>query len=168
MKGSLVDSSGASGAAPADIGPRLHRSAPDFAARDQEGLFHRLPNLMGENGLILNFIGNIWQSANVRRIVWLQRHANAFIREGVNVALVANDDTYLLYGFYASSPVQMDFPLLADVDGHIHALYNLLQSPAMLILDRSQVVQHKWIMPDDRVWPTMQEITEAVTAVQRL
>jgi len=158
----------ASGEFLADQGPRLHRPAPDFAARDQDGLFHRLPNLIGENGLILSFIGNIWQPANVRRIIWLQRHANSFIREGFNVALVASDDTYLLYGFYASSPVQMDFPLLADVDGHIHALYSLSQAPAMLIIDRTQVIQHKWVMPDDRVWPLMQDITEAIGAVQRM
>lgn len=41
----------ASGEFLADQGPRLHRPAPDFAARDQDGLFHRLPNLIGENGL---------------------------------------------------------------------------------------------------------------------
>jgi peroxiredoxin len=148
-----------------EMGPNLDMEAPDFTVLNHAQQPVKMSSLMGRNGLILGFIGDIWQSANIRRIIWLQRHANTFIRSGHNVALLIRDEPHMLYGFYVSSPTPPEFPLLADLDDEIHRLFNMSRFPGMVLVDKEHIIRHKWLMPDERVWPKIQEIAEVLQAL---
>ncbi len=150
---------------PFQLGPDLDQEAPNFTIPNHAQEPQTMSDLIGRNGLIIGFIGDIWQSASIRRIIWLQRHASNFIRTGHNVALLISDQPHMLYGFYVSSPTPPEFPLLADVDGSVHRLFNMTHYPGMVLVDKARVVRHKWLMPDERVWPTIQDITEVLEAM---
>lgn len=145
-----------------ELGPHIGLTAPNFAARDHAGCTYRMNDLMGREGLILGFIGDIWFASNIRRIIWLQKHAHTFIRMGYNVALVISDQPHMLYGFYMSSPTPPEFPLLADMDGRVHRQFNMEAHPGMVLIDRDHIIQHKWLLPDERVWPKIQEIIDVL------
>jgi peroxiredoxin len=149
-----------------EIGPHLLTAAPDFYVGDHNQARHRLDDLMGAKGLILGFLVDIWLSASVRRIIWLQRHASTFIRAGFNVGLVVCDQPHMLYGYYISSPTPLEFPLLADVSGEVHRIYNMTHHPGLVLLDNQRVIRHKWLMPDERVWPKIQEMLEVLNDLQ--
>lgn len=148
-----------------ELGPSLDLQAPNFTVQNHAQRLQKMSEMIGRNGLILGFIGDIWQSASIRRIIWLQRHAHSFIRTGHNVALLIRDQPHMLYGFYVSSPTPPEFPLLADVDGSIHRLFNMSRYPGMVLVDRTCIIRHKWLMPDERVWPKIQEITEVLEGI---
>lgn len=148
-----------------EIGPRLNSSAPGFRVGDHNQASRQLDDLIGPKGLVLGFLVDIWLSASVRRIIWLQRHANTIIRAGYNVALVVCDQPHMLYGYYISSPTPLEFPLLADVRGDVHNLYSMTNHPGMVLLDRQRVIRHKWLMPDERVWPKIQEMLDVMNSI---
>jgi alkyl hydroperoxide reductase subunit AhpC len=121
---------------------------------------------MGSNGLLLGFLVDVWLSASVRRIIWLQRHTYSFLRAGVQVAVVVCDQPHTLYGYSISSPSELPFPLLADVNTQVHRLYNMVNHPGLVLLDSQQTIRHKWLMPDERVWPKIQEMQEVLQEFQ--
>jgi alkyl hydroperoxide reductase subunit AhpC len=71
----------------------------------------------------------------------------------------------MLYGFYVSSATPPAFPLLADVDGGVHRLFNMARYPGMVVIDPQGIVRHKWLMPDDRVWPRVQEMLDVMQSL---
>lgn len=141
-----------------ELGPRLNWTAPNFTIRDHARQPHQLNNLVGNRGLILGFIGDLWQQASMQRIIWLQRHSHSFIRLGYTMALLVCDDPDTLYGFHVSSRVPPPFPMLSDMNGDIHATFNMSHYPGLVLLDQQRTVRHKWLVPDDRVWPKIQDI----------
>ncbi|MBI5668783.1 MAG: redoxin domain-containing protein [Chloroflexi bacterium] len=145
-----------------ELGPHLNTAAPNFCVGDHNQTSRKLDDLMGPKGLVLGFLVDIWLSASVRRIIWLQRHASTFIRAGYNVALVVCDQPHMLYGYYISSPTPLEFPLLADVRGDVHRLYRMAHHPGLVLLDHQRVIRHKWLMPDERVWPKIQEMLDVM------
>lgn len=145
-----------------ELGPLLNFQVPDFSLPDHENNPHNLSKLMGTTGLLMGFIGDIWQPVSVRRILWLQRQVSKLNLMGVPITLLVRDHPHTLYGFRMSSPLPVPFPLLADADGQIHRAYNLDRYPGLLLLDREGILRDKWLMPDDRVWPKINEIVQAV------
>lgn len=145
-----------------ELGPLRNTLVDDFHLMDHNETFHTLSDLMGQSGLLLGFIGDIWQPASVRRILWLQRHVQKFAQLGAATALLVRDYPYTLYGFHSSSPLPVPFPLLADPDGEVHRLYRMERHPGLLLIDSMSMLQEKWLMPDDRVWPKIQEINQAI------
>ncbi len=148
-----------------EIGPRLNCLAPHFSARDHASQPRHLEHLIGERGLILGFIGDIWQQTSVQRIFWLERHAHSFIRSGFNVALLIRDEPHMLYGFYISSQTPPEFPLLADVAGDIHRQFNMTTHPGLVLMDNTLTIRHKWLVPDDRVWPKLSEMMDILETI---
>lgn len=143
-----------------ELGPHIGTRAPSFTALDHARQGWTLDQLMGERGLMLGFIGDIWQSVSVRRILWLERHAHTLMRGGVNLGLLICDQPHMLYGFYVSSSTPPPFPLLADEKRSIHTLFNMTQVPGMVMIDRQHIIRHKWLVPDDRVWPRIQDLLD--------
>lgn len=141
-----------------ELGPYLTTIAPDFRVPDHNNEPHRLADLLGERGLLIGFVGDIWQPASIRRIIWLQRHAQTFMQRGTNVTLLIRDDVFMVYGFYVSSPITPNFPLLADKDGAVHDLFNMSRNPGLVLLDSQRVIRQKWLMPDERVWPKISDL----------
>lgn len=150
----------------AELGPVVNMRAPDFALLDHKRQLYMLDDLMGASGVVLGFIGDIWQPASVRRILWLQRHVNKFAVMGTPVALLVRDYPHVLNGFHSSSPLPVPFPLLADSDGQVHRTFAMDRNPGMLLIDRQHVLRKKWLMPNDQVWPRMQELVQAIQVVQ--
>jgi peroxiredoxin len=148
-----------------ELGPILDVSAPAFTVRDQDRRMLALDDLMGEQGLLIGFVGDIWMPASVRRILWLQRHAGSFLRADVNLALVICDQPHTLHGFRMSSPLPLEFPLLADTDHAVHRLFNMDDLCGLVLLDSSRVIRHKWLVPDERVWPGVNELLDAAKAM---
>ncbi|HRL13185.1 MAG TPA: redoxin domain-containing protein [Aggregatilineales bacterium] len=149
-----------------ELGPILHTPASSFTLPDHTQSTFSLDELMGPNGVMLGFIGDIWQAASVRRILWLQRHVSKFAQMGTPIALLVRDHAHTLYGFRMSSPLPVPFPLLADVDGKVHRAYSMDRHPGLLLIDQQRMLRYKWLMPEDNIWPKMPELVEAVQALQ--
>jgi peroxiredoxin len=145
-----------------ELGPQLFQPAPEFTARNHARQSFALSELIGERGLVLGFIGDVWQQASVQRIFWLERHAHTFMKLGFNVALLIRDEPHMLYGFHASSITPPEFPLLADARGDIHTRFNMTMHPGLIVLDGKGIIRHKWLVPDDRVWPKINEMLETL------
>lgn len=152
----------------AELGPIVNFGVSDFHLLDHKQLGYSLDDLMGIAGVLLGFIGDIWQPASVRRILWLQRQVHKFSLMGAPMALIIRDYPHTLYGFHMSSPLPVPFPLLADPDGKVHLTYQMDRYPGMLLIDRNHVLREKWLMPDDRVWPKVQELAQAIHNLQVL
>lgn len=150
----------------AELGPLINFSVPGFSLLDHKQVSHSLDDLMGYTGVMLGFIGDIWQPASVRRILWLQRQVHKFSLLGAPIALIIRDHPHTLYGFHMSSPLPVPFPLLADPDGKIHQAYQMDRHPGLLLIDRQHILRDKWLMPDDRVWPKVQELAQSIQELQ--
>ena len=145
-----------------ELGPSLNRMMPNFQLRDHSGQCTSLDQIIGTDGVLLGFVGDIWQPTSVRRILWLQRHALKFALMGTPVALVICDHPHTLNGFCASSPLPIPFPLLADPDGSVHHEFRMSHHPGLLLLDNTYILRRKWPVPDDRVWPKLSELVQAI------
>jgi peroxiredoxin len=140
------------------LGPQLNVPAPDFGVLSHTNNLMSLENLMGERGLVLGFTGDIWEPASVRRILWFQRHYPQFSRLNVNLALLLCNQPHQLYGYSMSSVTPLEFPLLADVNREVHALYNMERYAGLVVVDATGIIRDKWLMPDERVWPKAPEL----------
>ena len=145
----------------AELGPTITSTASPFILPDHNNIETQLNDLMGKSGLLLGFIGDIWQPTSVRRILWLQRHSIKFTRMGINIALLICDKPHMLYGFYMSTARPLEFPMLADVDRRVHRQFNMERYSGLVLLDQDLTITDKWIVPDERVWPKAQELLEA-------
>jgi peroxiredoxin len=148
-----------------ELGPHIGQNVDEFTLKDWEGKSYCICDMLGEHGLLLGFIGDIWHATSVRRILWLQHHMPRFALMGVPVALLVRDHASTLYGFYISSPLPVPFPMLADEEGTVHATYRMDSHPGLLLLDNEQVLRQKWMMPPDRVWPKAGEIAQAINRI---
>ncbi len=144
-----------------ELGPHLNIAAPDFRLYNHENRQNSLRDLMGERGLLIGFTGDLWQPASVRRILWLQRHATRFMRQGVNIALLICDKPHTLYGFYHSTVTPLSFPLLADVQRDVHYAFNMERYSGLVLVDYRHFIRDKWLVPDERIWPREQELLHA-------
>lgn len=134
----------------------------DFSLSDYQHRLYTLSHLMGENGLLLGFIGDVWLPANVRRLQWLQRYAPRIKNSGVGLAALISNQTHTLYNFYISSPIPLEFPLLADFDRAVHHLYHLDYRPALLLIDRHQIIREKWLVTEKHSWVDFSELLRAI------
>lgn len=148
-----------------ELGPTLGIKAPGFNLPDASNTPYRLEDLIGEDGLLLGFPGSIWEVACIRRIMWLQRQAGRFALIGVHTALIVPDQHYMLHGFLMTGPDVTMLPLLADPDHKVHMDYHM-EMPGLVLIDRRHTICNKWMMPNDRIWPRVQELARAIQAVQ--
>jgi peroxiredoxin len=148
----------------AELGPQLHTPAPPFKLVNAQGDNTHLQDLMGERGVLLAFVRNIWAPASIRRILYMQRHFNKFQQSGYNVALIIQDKQYSLWTFYMSSPMSVIVPLLADENGAVHTAYNM-DHAGLVLLDKNRIARSKWLMPDERVWPKAREVLQEADTV---
>jgi peroxiredoxin len=151
-----------------ESGLRLETRAQDFSLPDHNLDQYSLGDLIGRCGVLLGFIGDIWQPVSVRRILWLQRQVSKFAMMGTSIAVIVRDYPHILHGFHLSSPLPVPFPLLADADGAVHRAYGVDRYPGLLLIDYNAVLRHKWLMPNDRVWPRVAELAETVQRLQVL
>jgi len=149
-----------------ELGPVIGSQIQNFALPDHNNERQSILDLVGGTGILLGFIGDIWQPTSVRRILWLQRHLHKFALMGTPIALLVHDEPHTLYGFHSSSPLPVPFPLLADRDGSVHRSHAMDRHPGLLLLDHHLIVREKWLVPDDRVWPKINELMGAIESLQ--
>lgn len=142
-----------------EMGPKLYSVAPNFSLKDAEGSRVQLYDLIGERGVLLAFVRNIWEPASIRRILYMQRHLQKFQAKGYSIALIIQDRQYSLWTFYMSSPMTVTVPLLADENGDVHAAFNM-EHAGLVLLDADANIRSKWLMPDERVWPKARDLLE--------
>ncbi|HEX2622066.1 MAG TPA: redoxin domain-containing protein [Phototrophicaceae bacterium] len=147
-------------------GPVINKQAHDFRLSDHSRQVYGLTELIGTHGLLLGFIGDIWQPTSVRRILWLQRHVGKFALMGTPIALLVRDHVQTLHGFHTSSPLPVPFPLLADADGYVHRTYQMEYQAGLVLLDKQRIVRQKWSMTPDFVWPRLNDLLAAVQMLQ--
>lgn len=145
----------------AELGPILNTYAPDFALQDHERHVRNLKSIIGQRGVLLGFIADIWKPASIRRILYMQKHFHKFAAEGYNVALLIADQQHTLYSFYMSSPMTVSVPLLADPDYAAHRQYNMRHS-GLVLVDSAGLIRAKWMMPEERVWPKVRDLLNEV------
>ncbi|MEO1646346.1 MAG: hypothetical protein AAFR67_14230, partial [Chloroflexota bacterium] len=88
--------------------------ANNFILHNHDNMAHELDMMMGENGILLGFTGDVWNVSCVRYVLWLQRQAFKLSTKGVSSALIVPNRPYELNGFFMSIPREIPFPLLAD------------------------------------------------------
>lgn len=147
-------------------GPVLNLSLADIVLPDQSQRTHSLTTLTGSRGLLLICLSELWQPVNVRRILWLQRHAANLALLGVPAAAVVQATPGVVQTFSHTTPFPLTFPLLADPLGSAAMQYNLANRGCILLIDPKHVLRSKWILPDTNVWPKMSDILHAVQTVQ--
>ncbi|TVR22531.1 MAG: hypothetical protein EA396_05785 [Anaerolineaceae bacterium] len=150
-----------------ELGPAIGQKVTDFNLEDGKQQRFTLGGLIGDSGILLGFIGNIWHVASIRRILWLQHHLHRFTLMGVSVALLVEEHHNTLHSFLMSSPLPVPFPILADAEGKTHAQYHMHRHPGLLLVDNERILREKWLMSIDRVWPKQSEIAEAIQRVTR-
>ena len=148
-----------------EMGPRLLTPAPEFTLYNHEQRLLGREQLSGPRGLLLGFTGDTWQPATVRRILWLQRHAPRFERQGVCIALLVCDKPHALYTFYMSSASPLQFHLLADADRKVHRAFCMERYAGLVLVDANGAIRDKWLVPDERVWPRAQELMQSFSAL---
>lgn len=146
--------------------PVLHTKAPDFALQDHKQLLHTRRELTGDTGLLLGFVGDVWQPANVRRILWLQRHAGQFNMLGVPVALIVREHPLAIASFCRTSPLPMPVTLLSDADANVHANYSMDGQTGLVLIDRMGILREAWVMPSGRLWPGLGDLSHAIQQLQ--
>lgn len=148
-----------------ELGPQLNLAVSNFSLPTHKDEQVSLENIIGKRGILLAFIGGIWQQSSVRRIFWLQRHAYKFTMLEIPIALIVHESIATLYGFHMSSPLSMPFPILADEKGYVHQAYQMGRHPGLLLIDKNYILREKWLMPNERVFP---EVGDILQAVQRM
>jgi peroxiredoxin len=148
-----------------EMGPHLQTIAPNFKLLNHENEEIILNQLIGDQGLLLGFTGDIWEPASVRRILWLQRHYMQFCKKGVQSALLICDEPHMLRGFSMSSVIPLEFPLLADTDYKVHHQYCMTRYAGLILIDAGGVMRDKWIVPDERVWPRPADLLKAIDSL---
>lgn len=138
---------------------------PIFSAQDDEEATHNLHDLMGKNGLVLSFVYGTWCATCVQALHSLARYAPQLKKEGFNMAAVLIDDPRDIHTFKISSPLPIQFPLLADKDETIHNLYRADSSKVYMVIDQNYVLRHKFIDFDGTQKPTLPTLMTAVRDV---
>jgi peroxiredoxin len=118
--------------------------APDFTTIDHLEHAHTLHSIMGARGLLLGFVGDIWLPSSVSLLRWLGAEAAPLHRMEVATAALVGNAPHMLRGFISASPVPPRFPLLADADRMIHAVYNMGQ-PGVMLIDAEGRIRGRWL-----------------------
>jgi peroxiredoxin len=145
-----------------EMGPRLQTTVPDFALPDGDNNELDLSDLMGQQGLLLAFVDTIWQPASIRRILYLQRHYKRFKNHGIEIAIVIGDTQQSVWSFHMSSPTSVLIPLLADENLSAHQMFNMRQA-GLVFLDCDYTLRSKWLVPDERIWPSAKNILNDIS-----
>jgi peroxiredoxin len=144
-------------------GPSLNTAVSPFKLSDHCGVVYTLDDVTGVNGALLAFIGDLWHSASVRRILALQRGASHFAASGIPVTLFVRDTVDTLDGFVVSSPMPFPFPLLADPDDRAHRVYGVGSHPALLLIDNGRMLRQRWTVDaEDHLWPPLKIVAGAM------
>jgi peroxiredoxin len=146
-------------AAPAcaeDLGPAIGTIAPDIGTRpDQTGNPHRLPDLMGRNGLVLFFFRSAeWCPYCQAQLIDLNKGAAEIEKRGYRLVGLSYDSPEILQAFTVKR--RLTYSLLSDPKSEVIDRYNLrdpeyppgsraygVPRPIIFVLDPQGVIKAK-------------------------
>ena len=117
--------------------------AHNFRLLNHENIAYTLAQVMGENGLVLIFAGNVWDLSCIRNVLWLQRQIYKLSLHGLKAAVIVPNHTYDVSGFFMSIPRHIPFPMLADPDSQTYADYGI-DTAGFVVIDRQQTIRDMW------------------------
>lgn len=117
--------------------------AVEFVASDHREHEHTLRALMGERGLLLGFVGDIWMPSSARLLRWMSRETMPLRRMEIAVAALVSNAAHTLHGFFSASPVPPRFPLLADANRHWHTSYGMSHD-GIILIDAELRIRARW------------------------
>jgi peroxiredoxin len=139
-----------------DLGPRVGSTAPDIGIRlDQLGKPHRLPDLMGRNGLVLFFFRSAdWCPYCQAQLIDVNTGVAEIEKRGYHLAGLSYDSPEILEAFTLKR--HLTYTLLSDPKSEIIDRYNLrdpqyppgsraygVPRPIIFILDPQAVIKAK-------------------------
>jgi peroxiredoxin len=139
-----------------DLGPAIGTIAPDIGTRpDQTGKSHRLPELMGKNGLVLFFFRSAdWCPYCQAQLIDINTGAAEIEKRGYHLAGLSYDSPELLQAFTLKR--HLTYTLLSDPKSEIIDRYNLrdpqyppgsraygVPRPIIFVLDPQGVIKAK-------------------------
>ena len=139
-----------------DLGPAIGAAAPDIGARpDQNGKPHRLPDLMGKNGLVLFFFRSAdWCPYCQAQLIDINTGVAEIEKRGYHLAGLSYDTPEILQTFTLKR--HLTYTLLSDPKSEIIDRYNLrdpqyppgsrasgVPRPIIFVLDAQGVIKAK-------------------------
>jgi len=139
-----------------DLGPAIGTTAPDIGTRlDQTGKPHRLPDLMGKNGLVLFFFRSAdWCPYCQAQLIDINTGAAEIEKRGYHLAGLSYDSPEILQAFTLKR--HLTYTLLSDPKSEIIDRYNLrdpqyppgsraygVPRPIIFLLDPKGVIKAK-------------------------
>ena len=139
-----------------DLGPAIGTMAPDIGTRpDQIGRPHRLPDLMGRNGLVLFFFRSAdWCPYCQAQLIDVNSGAAEIEKRGYHIAGLSYDTPEILQAFTVKR--HLTYTLLSDPKSEVIDLYNLrdpqyppesraygVPRPIIFILDPAAMIKAK-------------------------
>src|SRR6516225_12363820 len=139
-----------------DLGPAIGAAAPDIGARpDQNGKPHRLPDLMGKNGLVLFFFRSAdWCPYCQAQLIDINTGVAEIEKRGYHIAGLSYDTPEILQVFTLKR--HLTYTLLSDPKSEIIDRYNLrdpqyppgsraygVPRPIIFVLDPQAVIKAK-------------------------
>ena len=139
-----------------DLGPAIGAAAPDIGARpDQNGKPHRLPDLMGKNGLVLFFFRSAdWCPYCQAQLIDINTGVAEIEKRGYHIAGLSYDTPEILQTFTLKR--HLTYTLLSDPKSEIINRYNLrdpqyppgsraygVPRPIIFVLDTQGVIKAK-------------------------
>jgi peroxiredoxin len=139
-----------------DLGPAIGAAAPDIGARpDQNGKPHRLPDLMGKNGLVLFFFRSAdWCPYCQAQLIDINTGVAEIEKRGYHLAGLSYDTPEILQTFTLKR--HLTYTLLSDPKSEIIDRYNLrdpqyppgsraygVPRPIIFVLDTQGVIKAK-------------------------
>jgi peroxiredoxin len=143
-------------ARPEDLGPAVGTTAPDVGTRlDQLGKPHRLPDLMGRNGLVLFFFRSAdWCPYCQAQLIDVNGGVAEIEKRGYHVAGLSYDSPEILQAFTLKR--HLTYTLLSDPKSEVIDRYNLrdpqyppgsraygVPRPIIFILDPQSMIKAK-------------------------
>ena len=124
-----------------DLGPAIGTTAPDIGTRlDQIGKPHRLPDLMGRNGLILFFFRSAdWCPYCQAQLIDVNSGIAEIEKRGYHVAGLSYDSPEILQAFTLKR--HLTYTLLSDAKSEVIDRYNL-RDPQYPPGSRDYVIDH--------------------------
>ncbi len=120
--------------------PQVGFKAPDFTLNTPTGESYTLSDLYGRP-ILINFwaswCGPCREEMPAMQKLWEEYEEQGFIVLAINTT---HQDNYQDAVDFASQ-LNLTFPILMDIDGHVSALYQLRATPTSLFVDREGIIQ---------------------------
>lgn len=144
----------------------IGQTAPNFRLSDHTHTARTLDEMLGSSGILLAFVGDLWQPENVHRLLGLQGVAPKVACLGSPIVAIVNSSVNTLSNFMLSSPLPIPFPLLSDPTGEVHKAYGAAGAPALVLLDSNRIQRVRWSLTSGQMLPPVDDIVDAATQLK--